>query len=90
VSSEDSSVHTVAPAGSTSIPLDPTTLRLLQRIEQNNIRTAAGYNTNSVMESQSQPLTPSGLESIVTVALMLLAIGWTIWRARSSRGWNIG
>jgi len=63
--------------------LDPTTLRLLQRIERNNVR------ANSLLEAQDRPLTPTGPAGYATVAVMLLAVGWTVWKAKKGKGWNV-
>jgi hypothetical protein len=66
-----------------SIPLDATTVRLLQRIERGTLR------TNSFIQSQTRPLAPSGAGALLTVIVMALAVGWTLIRARKSKGWHL-
>jgi hypothetical protein len=76
--SESSSLPTgIVPAD------DPLMVHLIQRLERDSI----GGNVNSVIGGQSQPLAPSGLETTVTLAVVLGAVGWTVWRAKKMKAW---
>lgn len=56
--------------------LDPSTLRLIQRLDRDPLH------ANATAEEQDTPLAPTGLGSMAALGIAMLGVGVTLWRAR--------
>lgn len=84
-----SGLHEAAPDASADGALDPITARFLRRLEQQQSTHLFDPQTDTIGSTaalhSAAPLAGSGPAENVTVAIMLGAVGWTVWRAKKMK-----